>query len=152
MQEHAITPTDQGHQHFASQHDGDLGAAASALANRFSLSAVKQSLEQAKTQTESIKKQLYQGWGSLAVATNNSEQQQYQSNNTGNTKQQQNNSMNFSNFNTGSSARKTNVAGDPLRRNYDDPLMGGIDWSGGQQSHQSSSLSGAAAFASPTVQ
>jgi hypothetical protein len=136
LQEHSVTPTDQGHNQFANQHDGDLGAAASALANRFSLSAVKQSLEQAKTQTESIKKRLYQEWGSLAVATNNSDQQ-YQSNNTGSTQQQQN--SNYSNFNTGSSTRKPNVTGDPSRRNYDDPLLGGIDWSGGGQSHPLSS-------------
>jgi hypothetical protein len=138
--EHSITPTDQGHQYeFASQHEGDLGAAASALANRFSLSAVKQSLEQAKTQTESIKKRLYQEWGSLAVATNNSD---HQSNHG--TQQQQNDNYSSNNtYNTSSSAQKTNVTGDPLRRNYDDPLMGGIDWSGGQNRQLSSS--GAAA-------
>jgi hypothetical protein len=75
LQEHSVTsPSDQGfHQH--SSYEGDYGAAASALANRFSMSAVKQSLEQAKTQTESIKKRLYQEWGSLAVATNSSDRQ-----------------------------------------------------------------------------
>jgi hypothetical protein len=50
-----------------------MSAAASVSSNRFSISAVKQSLEQAKTQAESIKKRPYQEWGSLAVATNNSE-------------------------------------------------------------------------------
>jgi hypothetical protein len=155
LQEHSTTPTDQGHHQFAnaSQHEGDLGAAASALANRFSLSAVKQSLEQAKTQTESIKKRLYQEWGSLAVATNNSDQQQYQSNNTGSTQQQQHqqNSNNYSDFNPSSSARKPNVTGDPSRRNYDDPLLGGIDWSCGGQSHPLSSSPGASAELRPQL-
>jgi hypothetical protein len=159
LQEHSsITPTDQGHHHFtnanaSSQHDGDLGAAASALANRFSLSAVKQSLEQAKTQTESIKKRLYQEWGSMAVSANNNgdqQQQYYHPNITGSTQQQQqqqNSNNNYSNFNTGASARKPNVTGDPSRRNFDDPLLSGIDWSGGGQSHPLSSSSGASAAA-----
>jgi hypothetical protein len=154
LQEHSsITPTDQGHHQFSSQHEGDLGAAASALANRFSLSAVKQSLEQAKTQTESIKKRLYQEWGSMAVsATNNSDQQQYQPqpNTTGST-QHQSSYNNYSNFNTGNSTRKPNVTGDPSRRNFDDPLLSGIDWSGGGQSHPLSSSSGASAAASVAV-
>jgi hypothetical protein len=118
---------------FADYEGQDL---ASALANRFSLSAVKQSLEQAKTQTESIKKRLYHEWGSLAVTATTATNTHSHSDQHSNIQQQQQQHA----HNNASTARTRNVADDPLRRNYDDPLMGGIDWSGGGSSSATAAI------------
>jgi hypothetical protein len=109
LKKQSIIPTDQGHH--AASHERDMSAVASVLPNRFSMSVVKQSPEQAKTQTESIMKRLYQEWRSLAVAANNSD---HQSNNT-----QQLNNHYTNTYNTSSSVRKAHVvtACDPLRGN-----------------------------------
>jgi hypothetical protein len=87
-------------------------ASAAVLAglNRFSLSAVKQGIEQAKTQTETIKKKLEEKWESMAS--------------------NQGDNPSISHL----------IVDDPLRRSYDDPLVTGIDWSGGQTGRSSTAV------------
>lgn len=92
------------------ENNGDTGSSSvMAGLKGFSFSAVKQGLEQAKSQSETIKKKLEEKWESIAVQPE--ESRNHESNTYG--------------------GARVGVADDPLRRNYDDPLMSGVDWSGG---------------------
>jgi hypothetical protein len=69
-------------------------------------------------------KQLYQGWGSLAVATND---QQYQSIIPVARSSSSKTNLQYWHFLT----KDKPFHGRPVASKFDDPLMGGIDWSGG---------------------